>query len=188
MGAGAGICTEALLDIEYIKAVAGDIPLTDISNAQYSLLNWAKQLDMLQEPPLVMSVSYGNDEVQQSSPEYMDACNAQFMKLGMRGISVLIASGDQGVYGRTGGNEQFNPDFPASSPMGFLNPFIYQVGMKGTSEFNDVKLGTNSAEGPHGFRALPGWDPATGFGSPNFSSLAKAAFAAMPSDSSVVVV
>jgi len=115
---GEELCTEALLDVEYIKAVGGDIPLVDVSDNSYSLLNWAKQLDSLDDLPPVHSVSYGNDEVQQSSPAYMDACNAQFMKLGARGVSILFASGDQGVYGRsgTGRDGRFHPDFPASSP------------------------------------------------------------------------
>merc|ERR1712050_360798 len=70
--------------------------------------------------PPIHSVSYGNDEVQQTSTMFMDACNAQFMKLGAQGVSILFASGDQGTYGRTGpgllGRGKFNPDFPASSP------------------------------------------------------------------------
>lgn len=114
---GEELCTEALLDVEYIKAVGGDIPLVDVSDNSYSLLNWAKQLDAMDDLPPVHSVSYGNDEVQQSTPAYMDACNAQFMKLGARGVSILFASGDQGVYGRSGvGTGRFHPDFPASSP------------------------------------------------------------------------
>eukprot|EP00933_Yihiella_yeosuensis_P006419 TRINITY_DN111110_c0_g1_i1.p1 TRINITY_DN111110_c0_g1~~TRINITY_DN111110_c0_g1_i1.p1 ORF type:complete len:605 (+),score=119.28 TRINITY_DN111110_c0_g1_i1:44-1858(+) len=114
---GSLLCTEALLDIEYIKAVAGDIPLTDIALSSFSLLEWAKQIDDMDDAPLVHSVSYGNDEVQQTSPAFMDAVNAQLMKLGARGISVLFASGDQGVYGRTGPiGKKFHPDFPAASP------------------------------------------------------------------------
>ena len=41
------------------------------------------------------SVSYGNDEKQQTSVAYMESCNVQFMKAGLRGISILFASGDQ---------------------------------------------------------------------------------------------
>merc|ERR1712113_1194514 len=70
----------------------------------------------LDNTPPVVSVSYGNDERQQASKAYMDACNVQFMKLGAQGVSVLFAAGDQGVWGRSGVGEQFNPDFPASSP------------------------------------------------------------------------
>jgi tripeptidyl-peptidase-1 len=310
---GQQTCTESLLDVEYIKAVVGDMPLTSVSNLQYSLLNWAKQLDNLDDLPPIHSVSYGNDEVQQTSTAFMDSCNAQFMKLGAQGVSILFASGDQGTYGRTGpglfGKGKFNPDFPASSPyitavggtdfaikshigaektwsdggggfsdhfkipsyqadavasylkaarsagnlpssslftstgraypdvaalagvqnpycvavdsglgigsalvgvggtsaacpvvagvfarlnaqradknlppMGFLNPFIYQNG----DAFNDVKLGMNQGMGKIGFTALKGWDPATGFGTPNFPKLSTAALKAAGVDTVVV--
>jgi tripeptidyl-peptidase-1 len=306
---GAELCAEALLDVQYIKAVAGDIPLTDVSNSQYSLPSWAAQIDALDPPVLVHSVSYGNDEVQQTGPAYMDAANAQFMKLGTQGISVLFASGDQGVYGRTGYGMggRFHPDFPAGSPyitavggtdflvrstigaekawsqggggfsdhfaqpayqksavasymttakstlppsnvwnqtgrgypdvaalggqqnpycvavstsgvvssmmgiagtsascpvvsgvisrlnalraasgkppMGFLNPFIY----KNPQAFNDVTSGKNNGMGPHGFTAVAGWDPATGFGTPNFEKLKTAAMEAVSEESTIVI-
>merc|ERR1719174_102954 len=114
---GAGI--ESELDIEYIKAVAPEVPLTVLYQGQYSLLDWAKNLNSMSDPPKVMSVSYGNDEGQQSSKEYMDTCNTAFMKAGARGISILFASGDQGVCGREGCGIfkfRFKPDFPAASP------------------------------------------------------------------------
>jgi len=114
-----GRCVEALLDIEYICAVAGEIPLTDVFSQSYSLLNWAKTLEDMKDGviPLVNSVSYGNDEIQQSSTQYMYSCNTEFQKLAVRGISILFASGDQGVWGRTGtGSGVYHPDFPASSP------------------------------------------------------------------------
>eukprot|EP00966_Prymnesium_polylepis_P157640 3643287-Prymnesium_polylepis.1 len=38
------------------------------------------------------------------------------MKLGTMGLSVLFASGDQGVLGREGGGARYHPDFPAASP------------------------------------------------------------------------
>merc|ERR1711948_224367 len=111
---------EAELDIEYIKGVAPDVPLTVIYNSQYSLLSWANQITSLSNSPLVHSVSYGNDEVQQSSREYMLTCNTAFMKAGAKGISILFASGDQGVCGRSGcglfTHARFHPDFPAGSP------------------------------------------------------------------------
>ena len=39
-----------------------------------------------------------------------------FQKLGAMGLSVLFASGDQGVLGREGRGTTYHPDFPASSP------------------------------------------------------------------------
>merc|ERR1711935_1122319 len=68
-------------------------------------------------------VSYGNDERQQSSDAYMFSSNTAFMKAGAQGLSILFASGDQGVCGREGcgggifgGAKRFKPDFPAASP------------------------------------------------------------------------
>lgn len=111
---------EAELDIEYIKSVAPEVPLTVVYSNQYSLLAWANQITAMSDPPLVHSVSYGNDEVQQSSAQYMYTCNTAFMKAGLRGLSILFASGDQGVCGRSGCgllmHSRFHPDFPAASP------------------------------------------------------------------------
>lgn len=111
---------EASLDIEYMAAVGGpDIPLTNIYNDKYALEAWAAQLANMSDAtiPHVVSVSYGNDERQQPSGAFMRAVNAQFMALGARGVTLLVASGDQGVYGRTGPGifkrAPFHPDFPA---------------------------------------------------------------------------
>jgi len=133
-------CLEALLDIEYIKAVGGGIPLTNIYVKDFSLLNWAMEIDALDDKdlPMVHSLSYGNDERQQTSAAFMDSVNAQFMKLGARGVSLLAASGDQGVWGRSGvyGSGRFNPDFPAGSPyitaVGGTD-FVYRFALPSTS-------------------------------------------------------
>eukprot|EP00931_Biecheleriopsis_adriatica_P038024 TRINITY_DN2180_c0_g1_i2.p1 TRINITY_DN2180_c0_g1~~TRINITY_DN2180_c0_g1_i2.p1 ORF type:complete len:574 (+),score=129.05 TRINITY_DN2180_c0_g1_i2:73-1794(+) len=284
---------EAELDIEYIKAVSPEIPLTVVYANQYSLLNWINMITDLKDAPLVHSVSYGNDEKQQPSPQYMFTCNTGFMKAGARGLSILFASGDQGVCGRQGcgvlKHAPFHPDFPGDSPyittvggtnfkgadigeeegwsasgggfsnyfgipdyqkaavaaykaapdadlppqelwnnsgrgypdvaalggtktpycvavsgsfsgvagtsascpvvagvfaklnglrlkkgkspMGFLNPFIYQ----NPSAFQDVTSGKNSATRKYGFTAIKGWDPVTGFGTPDFEALTEAA-------------
>merc|ERR1712129_206751 len=57
------------------------------------------------------------------------------------------------------------------TPLGFLNPFIYQNG----DVFNDVTKGDNRWKGTEGFRALEGWDPSTGWGTPDFGKLVEAA-------------
>jgi tripeptidyl-peptidase-1 len=282
-----GGCTESLLDIEYIRAVTGAIPLTDVYSADYSLLDWGHTIMDMPTPPLVHSVSYGNDEVQQTGKEYMDEVNEVFKKAGVMGLSILFASGDQGVWGRSGYGAKFHPDFPGGSPyitavggtdflgdeigeettwkdggggfsdtfeipsyqkeavagyfasgvklppsklynaegrgypdvaalggvkapycvhassfqwggvggtsascpvvagvftklndirlnagkspMGFLNPFIYQ----NPDAFQDVTSGKNSGEYMEGFTATKGWDPATGYGTPDYEKLSK---------------
>lgn len=139
---------EALLDVEYIEAVAAPIPLTVINSVSFSLFDWAEKLNNDDNPDLVQSVSYGNDEIQQTSAEYMYECNTQFMMNGVRGLSVLFASGDQGVWGRTGHSSRdpgFHPDFPAGSP------YITAVG--GTQFLQTGVIGeeTTWADGGGGF-------------------------------------
>jgi len=84
--------------------------------------------------PLVNSISYAWSELDQcgsatspydcntfgvNSEQLVAATNTNFQKIGLRGVSVMVASGDSGVYGRTAENcvgPQFRPDFPACSP------------------------------------------------------------------------
>jgi len=117
------LCLESLLDVDYIKGIAGDIPLMVVSQDGYSLYDWADDVMDIKDrlgsaAPSVHSVSYGNDEVQQDSNMFMMACNDKFMQVGIMGMSVVFASGDMGVWGRTGvtPDNKFHPDFPASSP------------------------------------------------------------------------
>jgi len=298
-------CTESMMDIELIKAVGGGVPLTAIFAMQYSIELWAQSLNDMADGhlPLVHSVSYGDDEVQQmldapagvSGVEYMDAIDLEFVKLGLRGVTILVASGDQGVWGRSDvlDGETYHPDWPASSPyvtavggtdlrltsvladgeqawayggggfstraarpswqnasvlaflehaaggasagrfnsqgrgypdvsalgggfnaycisldatgwygvygtsascpvvaglvaklndkrlgagmppMGFVNPFLYA----NPGAFQDVIYGENKGDGFAGFRATPGWDAATGLGTPNYELLEAAAMA-----------
>jgi tripeptidyl-peptidase-1 len=276
---------EALLDIEFIKAAAPEVDLTIWYSSDYSLLQWATDITEMDNAPYVWSVSYGNDEAQQTGADYMNQCSVQFQKAGAKGLSILFASGDQGTCGREGCGffkKKYHPDFPAANPyitavggtdfatkgvigeetswsesgggfsdtfdipswqadvvagykssatlpkaslysdtgrgypdiaalggevntycvatssssfqgvagtsascpvaagifaklngirlaagkapLGWLNPFIYQ----NADAFNDVTSGSN------GFDAIKGWDPVTGFGTPNYEKLAKA--------------
>ena len=59
------------------------------------------------------------------------------------------------------------------SPLGFLNPFIY----KNPSGFQDVTQGSNPGGGKYGFKAVKGWDPASGLGSPIWHELLAEALA-----------
>jgi len=57
------------------------------------------------------------------------------------------------------------------STLGFLNPWIYQTGF---SSMNDITSGDNPGCGTRGFTAIKGWDPCSGYGTPDYSKLAKA--------------
>ncbi len=61
--------------------------------------------------------------------------------------------------------------------LGFVNPAIYQIGLSPQYDqaFHDITVGDNTAEFPHetivGYQAGSGWDPVTGWGSPNAEAL-----------------
>ena len=91
------------------------------------------------------------------------ASGTEFQKLSVRGASLLCASGDQGVMGRSGyENKVFHPDFPASSP------YITSVG--GTDFVTKTTIGDEMAwvDGGGGF--------SNHFEIPSFQASAVAAF------------
>ncbi|KAI9715402.1 MAG: hypothetical protein M1828_000862 [Chrysothrix sp. TS-e1954] len=55
------------------------------------------------------------------------------------------------------------------SPVGFINPVLYN----NADVLNDITLGQNNGCGSSddGFKAVEGWDPVTGLGTPNFEKL-----------------
>ena len=55
------------------------------------------------------------------------------------------------------------------SSIGFINPVAY----KHPEVFNDVTQGNNPGCGTQGFSAVPGWDPVTGLGTPNYPKMLK---------------
>jgi subtilase family serine protease len=61
----------------------------------------------------------------------------------------------------------------AGHPLGFVNPAIYQIarGPRYHQAFHDVTKGNNTVQFPPktitGYQAAPGWDPVTGWGSPD---------------------
>lgn len=62
------------------------------------------------------------------------------------------------------------------SPMGFLNPWLYQ----NAHMFTDITNGSNRIDRSgsalkYGWDAVPGWDPVTGLGTPKFDAMLAAA-------------
>jgi len=285
---------EASLDIEYITALGANVPTQFWSFKGRAPDNPENEpfLDFLYlvantsdaDVPYVISTSYGEDE-KSVSMSYATRINAEFQKAGVRGISIMFASGDSGVGGTGGSCTRFVPQWPSGSPwvtavggtshfgteqcaglssggfsdrwprpdyqkeavskflstsknlpdssrynstgrgfpdvsalavgftvindgmtlpgvagtscssptfsgivgllndlrfqngkstLGFLNPFIYQSGY---SAMNDVTAGDNPGCGTRGFTAMEGWDPCSGYGTPNYEKLAKAVLA-----------
>ena len=71
-------------------------------------------------------------------------------------------------------------DQQAGHPLGFVNPAIYAIARSpaGRRAFHDVTTGDNSVLGTTGvfigYNAGPGWDPVTGWGSPDAQYLVPA--------------
>ncbi|EMD00234.1 hypothetical protein BAUCODRAFT_119783 [Baudoinia panamericana UAMH 10762] len=103
-----------------------------------------------------------------------------------RGIPDVAANGDNiAVYARgrlatQGGTSASAPIFAAlvtrineerisagKGPIGFINPVLYQH----PEILNDIVNGTNPGCGTSGFDAVPGWDPVTGLGTPNYPKM-----------------
>ena len=64
-------------------------------------------------------------------------------------------------------------DQQAQHDLGFVNPAIYRIALSPAyaAAFHDVTSGNNTVKDPPatitGYRAGRGWDPVTGWGSPN---------------------
>ncbi|KNG91684.1 putative protease S8 tripeptidyl peptidase I [Aspergillus nomiae NRRL 13137] len=105
-----------------------------------------------------------------------------------RGYPDVAANGDNiavfngGEFGLSGGTSASTPIFAAiinriiderlavgKGPVGFINPVLY----KNPSVLNDITNGTNPGCGTDGFATAPGWDPATGLGTPNYPKMLK---------------
>eukprot|EP00919_Chromeraceae_sp_WS-2016_P006762 GHVR01015884.1.p1 GENE.GHVR01015884.1~~GHVR01015884.1.p1 ORF type:complete len:824 (-),score=111.03 GHVR01015884.1:2728-5199(-) len=141
---------EAHLDVTLVQGLYPEIPTLvwnvpgrNPSNGEEPFLTWAMclsdaELDlphtkgMTQEDevlsigpkggvPLVHSLSYGDDELDMP-PEYANRLHVEFMKAALRGMTVLVASGDSGAVGRKKTCGHARPELPAAFP------FITSVG------------------------------------------------------------
>jgi subtilase family serine protease len=65
----------------------------------------------------------------------------------------------------------------AGRHLGFVNPAVYRIGRSASyhQAFHDITTGNNTVRFPRetvsGYQASPGWDPVTGWGSPNARAL-----------------
>ncbi|KAF7350713.1 Family S53 protease-like protein [Mycena sanguinolenta] len=119
---------EANLDIQFTVGIATGILATFLSvggngtNAGFAtaLLDTTTYLDGVDNPPSVMTTSYGSTESSFGAGMVSKICD-RYMALGARGISILTASGDGGVRGNhdilgTYDENDFTPVFPATCP------------------------------------------------------------------------
>ena len=98
------------------------------------------------------------------------------------GVAVVFSNGTRDTVQSHGGTSASAPiwaalialaDQYAGRHLGFINPAIYQIARSSHYQqaFHDITTGNNTVQFPPatitGYQAAPGWDPVTGWGSPN---------------------
>lgn len=79
--------------------------LNPYDSANEGFLQYLLTVGNQTNPPLVHSLSYGDQEstvFNSSNPgsiNYGNACNQEFAKMGVRGLTLLFSSGDDGIAG-----------------------------------------------------------------------------------------
>lgn len=125
--------TEAQLDIQYLMSLGGGVETWFWSTEEKVLesvvpfLQWMLDVAATDTVPLLFSISYADYE--DATPlSYVERASQEFMKAGVRGITILSGSGDGGVEGvqahnNSGGRPQcpcpggkFVATFPCTSP------------------------------------------------------------------------
>ncbi|KAL2371821.1 hypothetical protein RJ035_002836 [Blastomyces gilchristii] len=129
---------EGALDAQTILGLSWPVPMTTYNvgskppfrpvedhqeNTNEPYLAWLQYMQTKETLPHVISISYADTE-RSVPPEYARRVCREFAKLGARGVSILVASGDWGVgksercvmdNGR-GKQRRFAPSFPSSCP------------------------------------------------------------------------
>ena len=110
--------SEGNLDIQYIMGISPGSPTTFWHNPG-GFFTWLTEVIATPNPPLVLSISYGTPELYTSLGTHKYVTNLA-KKVGMRGITLVVASGDDGAVGSDArGNPSkcsYQPYFPAGNP------------------------------------------------------------------------
>jgi tripeptidyl-peptidase-1 len=117
------------------------------------------------------------------SSYYFNASNRAFPDVAANGHNFVVEIGG-GLY-PLDGTSCSTPVFAAvlallnsnrldnnKNPLGFVNPLLYKMAAADSTTFTDITVGNNYCTevccGEIGYQAAPGWDAATGLGTPNF--------------------
>ena len=119
-------CLTGNLNTQYIIAASPVSPTTFFYTNVKTLSDWLVLVANTQKLALVLLISYSIEEAQLSHAE-RDAFNTQAIKLGVMGVTIVVASGDNGALSskrsdRGASRCRYAPMFPAS------NPYVTAVG------------------------------------------------------------
>jgi len=133
---------ESMLDVEYITGVAQGVTTWVYSYPSFDfcadLLTWASDVAGESEHPFVVSLSYGSQKIAFCDKATVTRLSTDVQKLGAMGITVVIASGDDGSGGmsRQGSNNgKLSPSFPASIPYALaVGSTFFDTGLSGEEQ------------------------------------------------------
>ena len=97
-------------------AIAQGVPsqfLVYPKSSQTPFLDWALSENTSPKTAWVHAVSWGTEEYDYAKDGNLDRLNVELMKFGVRGVSVIFATGDNGAGCHLG---KYETNFPASSP------------------------------------------------------------------------
>merc|ERR1711937_1067428 len=171
---------ESMLDTEYITGVADSVSTWVYSYPGFDfcsdLLTWAGDVAGESQHPYVVSLSYGSQKIDFCDSTTRTRLSEDVQKLGAMGVTVVIASGDDGSGGisRQGSNKgKLSPSFPASIPYALaVGSTFFDSGLSGeeqaTTQFGsgggfsyDFDMPTYQASAVKAYLAK---DPKTGSG------------------------
>jgi len=141
----------------------------------------------------VAVLTFLNSTAAKKTPtSYFNTKGRGFPDLAAFGTNILIWAGgeDQSVGGTSASSPMVAGVFAllndhvmemTGKPLGPLNQLIYKIAAQHPAAFHDITVGNNRCtesgcgllDGCLGFYCSPGWDPVTGWGSPNYGELLK---------------
>lgn len=113
-------CVSANQNVQYLIAASPVSPTTFLYTDTFSFSDWLVLVANTQKPALVLIIGYGIDEAEVSYAE-RNAFNTQAIQLGAMGVTIVVATGNNGALSGQPGDKGYDrcryaPTFPASSP------------------------------------------------------------------------
>jgi len=131
------------LDYQYLISMAPNMPTMFYSFSD-DWLSWIITVANIANPPNVLSVTLGSNELYMSS-SYIHVFNTEVMKLGVMGVTILVSSGNDGAAGydtKIGDLScGYFPIFPATSP------FVTSIGATQGPESEEKEISCQSNRG-----------------------------------------
>merc|ERR1719453_355454 len=133
---------ESMLDVEYMTGIAKSVDTWVYSYPSFNfcadLLTWGNDVTSESQHPSVVSLSYGSQKIGFCDSKTSQRLSSDVQKMGAMGITVTIASGDDGSGGmsRQGSNNgKLSPSFPASIPYALaVGSTFFDSGLSGEEQ------------------------------------------------------